>query len=106
MMADGKTCLLDELQNANCVSMSITEMVTFHTNALTRFINGALIPNLVLLVVLFVIVLAVAVAEAVPRYPLGMATIPNDGPPPVVSQLTEWISRFTISPPSLIFGRA
>lgn len=105
MSADGQTCLLDQLQNSNCASMSISEMVTFHANALTRFISGALMPNLALLIAFFVIVFALAVAEVVPRHRASIARAPNHGPPPVVRQLTHWLSLLVSSPPSLIFGR-
>ena len=106
MTADGQNCLLDQLQNANCISMSIAEMVTFHANALSRFMSGALIPNLVLLLVLFAVVLAVTAAEVILRHPPGVSQIPNHGPPPVVRQITHWLSLLIVSPPSLIFGRA
>lgn len=106
MAADGETCLLDQLQKANCISMSATEMVTFHANAVTRFVSGALIPNLALLLVFFVVVLAVLTAAVVPRHPPGIYRVPDHGPPPIVRQITHWLSLLIASPPSLIFGRA
>ena len=105
MMADGKTCLLDELQSASCVSMSASEMVTSHVSALARFIGGVMMPTLLLLIVAFVLVAELSIREVGFKQRFRFFTTPDHAPPPILAQFTHWLARLVDSPPSLILGR-
>lgn len=107
MMDGGHDCLFAQLQSTNCADLTGFQAITFHTNAISSFVQSAGYINTAIFSALLLIAFFIFIGASPPmRNQLTKRwAVPVVGPPPIIRQYISWLSNFERSP-SFIFERA